>query len=717
MKYKLGDQVQWASGSHGEVVFVIPAGCIPNPANYEKDFDVNLLLNVPSTHGRAGESYLVSVRVGNAGKPSLCWPKVEDISPYKPFLGGIVMSNATISSQPETIDNQPCSRCFSWDFEKSVTAENPRCPISGTGCARFIEGTPAYWRGRQMNENAKLLREKIEQDRIIDGLVNQLRHARNMIDHLKPRSGEKAISFSPSHAQTTDFIAKLDTVIAGLSQTPRVEVELLCPYIQTDDAGQKNCELAEVGLRILNTKLKKAEQTGKDWMHEFNTYRSAWIRELGGRVVNKTHEIDALVLTTRDVVTERNRLVAVRNAAVKLVNAVVPKSDEHKDDLVSLLQAVLDDYEKLKTAIKTHRDQKADDRCWMDDYALWATLPDTVPFDITMPPKDKFLENCARYYETRCREGNWPSYKELEEKISRLRSVLIQLGGHLAQAPNTFNPQWVKTLLESVGIDHRILANGGDWVTITRDDYQELATQVWDALTEASNLLRRHTPDYEVFATEIDDYKEKVVNGHIQLTKKTIEARRTGEVPLDIILFCPKCHKQHIDAPDERTPLWTNPPHKKHLCHYCGELFKPANVCTNGIARLVEIEPVLFAKLVRMPETDGWPSTADPLWSKAFGSQPLFRGEWPTIKGTPLDSREADELAQQDSTVRWFCGLEPKVLWYKCVKCEQERVSDKHPGAHLYGYCERCNAKGEWKLMKIQKAIPGAFWVHPQGEI
>ena len=65
--------------------------------------------------------------------------------------------------------------------------------------------------------------------------------------------------------------------------------------------------------------------------------------------------------------------------------------------------------------------------------------------------------------------------------------------------------------------------------------------------------------------------------------------------PIDMVLHCPKCHTQHIDAPDadnEQTvqPLgverWTNPPHRSHLCHQCGTIWRPADVCTNGVASI-----------------------------------------------------------------------------------------------------------------------------------
>lgn len=76
--------------------------------------------------------------------------------------------------------------------------------------------------------------------------------------------------------------------------------------------------------------------------------------------------------------------------------------------------------------------------------------------------------------------------------------------------------------------------------------------------------------------------------------------------PIDMLLFCPRCNTQHIDAPEPENefkpphildgsaddpvrPLrepWTNPPHRSHLCHACGHVWRPADVPTNGIAKL-----------------------------------------------------------------------------------------------------------------------------------
>ena len=62
--------------------------------------------------------------------------------------------------------------------------------------------------------------------------------------------------------------------------------------------------------------------------------------------------------------------------------------------------------------------------------------------------------------------------------------------------------------------------------------------------------------------------------------------------PIDMVLYCPACGMQHIDAPERawdapahaRGEFWTNPPHRSHLCHDCGHIWRPADVPTNGVA-------------------------------------------------------------------------------------------------------------------------------------
>ena len=77
----------------------------------------------------------------------------------------------------------------------------------------------------------------------------------------------------------------------------------------------------------------------------------------------------------------------------------------------------------------------------------------------------------------------------------------------------------------------------------------------------------------------------------------------TAVIPIPMVLLCPMCGMQHIDKPDDfildeapsnepveplrftREP-WTNPPHRSHLCHNCGCIWRPADVATVGVAKL-----------------------------------------------------------------------------------------------------------------------------------
>lgn len=79
----------------------------------------------------------------------------------------------------------------------------------------------------------------------------------------------------------------------------------------------------------------------------------------------------------------------------------------------------------------------------------------------------------------------------------------------------------------------------------------------------------------------------------------------TPPEPVDMILFCPSCHRQHIDAVEseeaytdrlfesgwwelggDKPAKWTNPPHRSHLCRHCGTIWRPADVPTNGVERI-----------------------------------------------------------------------------------------------------------------------------------
>lgn len=72
---------------------------------------------------------------------------------------------------------------------------------------------------------------------------------------------------------------------------------------------------------------------------------------------------------------------------------------------------------------------------------------------------------------------------------------------------------------------------------------------------------------------------------------------------INMIIFCPQCGLQHIDAPEDHKQdcqksdfahldkgctcdRWTNPSHKSHLCGYCNHVWRPADVPTNGVLEI-----------------------------------------------------------------------------------------------------------------------------------
>lgn len=89
-------------------------------------------------------------------------------------------------------------------------------------------------------------------------------------------------------------------------------------------------------------------------------------------------------------------------------------------------------------------------------------------------------------------------------------------------------------------------------------------------------------------------WKGRASEAAAERVKRALAVRGIAQVaPIDMVLHCPECGVQHIDAPEETDPAtwtaerygnWNNPPHRSHLCHACGHIWRPADVCTNGVA-------------------------------------------------------------------------------------------------------------------------------------
>lgn len=147
----------------------------------------------------------------------------------------------------------------------------------------------------------------------------------------------------------------------------------------------------------------------------------------------------------------------------------------------------------------------------------------------------------------------------------------------------------------------------------------QLALRDFESVKAERNTLRRER-DGEVWVWQGDeeDHLESLTCP-VLIQPEDLKLLIGGEIweflkrhdnpPIPMLLFCPGCHKQHIDKAETEmefqfrvsehyhdSPLasatshtlerWTNPPHKSHQCHFCGCRWRPADVPTIGVKKI-----------------------------------------------------------------------------------------------------------------------------------
>jgi hypothetical protein len=65
----------------------------------------------------------------------------------------------------------------------------------------------------------------------------------------------------------------------------------------------------------------------------------------------------------------------------------------------------LEQIKSLREAIRYHRDQKGDDRCWLDDHSVWELLPDAVTEPTSLPAFGEMMKRCTAFYQYRRAEA------------------------------------------------------------------------------------------------------------------------------------------------------------------------------------------------------------------------------------------------------------------------------------------------------------------------
>lgn len=134
-------------------------------------------------------------------------------------------------------------------------------------------------------------------------------------------------------------------------------------------------------------------------------------------------------------------------------------------------------------------------------------------------------------------------------------------------------------------------------------------------------------------------------------TRELVPVTQEG-APIPMVLYCPKCGVQHIDAASEG---WDNPPHRSHLCHACGCVWRPADVPTTGVAAI---------STTGQADTWGWDGAslngATSAWSYRAGLEAaakvaeantpitIYPGSYKIETACQLISEQIRALAQQD---------------------------------------------------------------------
>ena len=95
--------------------------------------------------------------------------------------------------------------------------------------------------------------------------------------------------------------------------------------------------------------------------------------------------------------------------------------------------------QELETAIRKHRDQRWDDRCWRDDLELYEHLPEGVgQADLRLAPPEEQLANCRKFVECRHHGTEYVSpmreIEQLEREVQALRDFRTSLEGKVSRS-------------------------------------------------------------------------------------------------------------------------------------------------------------------------------------------------------------------------------------------------------------------------------------------
>lgn len=113
---------------------------------------------------------------------------------------------------------------------------------------------------------------------------------------------------------------------------------------------------------------------------------------------------------------------ALRTFCRELERVIAEESGAVLEDRNRLLALT----DKLLAAIRKHRDQRGDDRCWLDDRELYTALPEGLDgADLRLHCPEEMLANCKRYIAARHDPSQ--EYVSPQREIEALRSRVAEL--------------------------------------------------------------------------------------------------------------------------------------------------------------------------------------------------------------------------------------------------------------------------------------------------
>jgi hypothetical protein len=219
--------------------------------------------------------------------------------------------------------------------------------------------------------------------------------------------------------------------------------------------------------------------------------------------------------------------------------------------------------------------------------------------------------------------------------------------------------------LDSAAVSFTRSAFRNGWTTFNvREEHADEAERrllASDAAQPVAEVASKYG-DPEAFGEREIAYRDEDIQKLPYGTK--LYARPAAALPavsIDMVLHCPACGLQHIDAPEPGKLIsggssagrvragWSNPPHRSHLCHGCGHIWRPADVPTNGV------------QAVRTVGKADSPIVVPPAAGAIDASEQPINASWNRTAGTSLNplhpALKRDPMDPEVSALRWLLNI------------------------------------------------------------